>query len=122
MVDVTYHRDVQKIGENNKNFKGEIMGLYINPENMSKEAFLNANGTEIARGEDEPSITFDQAGNDEIIACFVDNGPFSALAVAYSEKEFDYFKKPDGRYKVWYTIPKYIAEPSSAGWESYIKD
>ena len=37
--------------------------------------------------------------------CVVDNGPFEAAAIAYSQKEFEVFCKPDGRPKVWLRVP-----------------
>ena len=98
------------------------MGLYINPVDMSKEDFAREHGKEIFRGQGDPHIDFSEGGDDTIIACLVNNGPFSAFAVAHSEKELEYFSKPDGREKIWYVIAKDVAEPVTPGWDSYIKD
>jgi len=34
--------------------------------------------------------------------CLINNGPFSAAGVAYCEQEFEEFKVPDGRPRVWF--------------------
>lgn len=60
------------------------MGSYINPASMPKEEWLERN----ARSVEEPQ---EFVGGDERLVILVDNGPFTAAAIAHSEKEFDYF-------------------------------
>jgi hypothetical protein len=41
-----------------------------------------------------------------VTVCVVNNGPFEAAAVAYSQEEFDAFNDPtDYRPKVWLKVP-----------------
>ena len=42
---------------------------------------------------------------DPNLICVVNNGFFAAAAWAYSESEWEAFKKPDGRPKQWYILP-----------------
>jgi len=54
-------------------------------------------------------VTTDIKGNDCIFyaVCLVDNGAFSAAAVAHSQRELEVFNLPsDKRSKVWFYIPK----------------
>jgi len=37
--------------------------------------------------------------------CVVENPMFDAAAYAYCEQEFEYFKRPDGREKIWLVHP-----------------
>lgn len=83
------------------------MGLYINIRDQSKEDWLLANGEVIfdeKRGLSVPPSTFIR--NDTIAVCLVDNGPFTAAAVAYSPDELAAFSSPeDFRPKVWFWVP-----------------
>lgn len=74
------------------------MGYYINPIEMSKEVWLSA------YPKVDPYITGFVDG-DERLVCLVDNGPFTAAAVAVDKIEYDTFLRPDGRTKVWYKVP-----------------
>lgn len=39
------------------------------------------------------------------MVCLVDNGPFTAAAIAFSEDEFRQFSDPtDTRFKEWYRV------------------
>jgi len=76
------------------------MGNYINPLNMSKEAWLVDNGRLLLAAPDT------YRDGDEVAVCLVDNGPFTAAAVAYSQDELEYFKSPsDDRPKLWFYVP-----------------
>ncbi|MBL1322153.1 MAG: hypothetical protein COA63_014010 [Methylophaga sp.] len=72
------------------------MGYYINPKDMSKEAWLNIHGI--------PMMYAPVLFTDEIhyAVCLVDNGMFTAAAVAYSQDELETFRHDDGRPKTWY--------------------
>ena len=75
------------------------MGTYINPQDMTKEEWLILHGTEIIIPSDK-YIT-----EDTVVVCLVNNGPFTAAAVAYDLNELNYFKEPgDTRPKHWYTV------------------
>jgi hypothetical protein len=66
------------------------MGLYINPNDSSKEQWLKNKAREVTQDE----FRF-ETGTGEVPLAWVDNGPFSALAVAYSEREFKEFTRSD---------------------------
>ena len=75
------------------------MGYYINPKDSTKERWLATYG--------ELTIfpTFDSKSG-KIPVCLVDNGAFTAAGICYCQEELDAFTEPDGRYKVWYLVPK----------------
>lgn len=73
------------------------MGYYINPEEMSKEEWLELFG-EPLDPTDRPCLPQCHA------VCLVDNGGFTAAGVAYSEDERKAFARPDGRRKRWYEV------------------
>lgn len=77
------------------------MGAYINPENETKEEFLAREGTRVTTSAAE-------MGNlpGEMMVCLVNNGIFTAAAVAYSQREIEEFADPeDRRMKVWFSVP-----------------
>lgn len=84
------------------------MGIYINPTSGTKEEWLNKNYLLIT---DKPSL---QINPGDILSiadfktmfpvCLVDNGLFTAAAVADDRREFDNFHTNDGRLKVWYIV------------------
>jgi hypothetical protein len=77
------------------------MGLYLNPKN-GKEDFLQKYAIEISAQE------FLEFPDGEIYGLVhVDNGPFTALAVAYSPSEARYFvSTTDYRPKRFYMVSK----------------
>lgn len=77
------------------------MGCYVNPPDTTKEAWLEANASafmSFAPHKVDPST-----GN--LPVCLVDNGPFTAAAVAYCQGELDAFADFDGRDKTWFIVP-----------------
>jgi len=79
------------------------MGVYINPPGQSKEAWLEEHGLLLIN----PPVWPPPQGFSFV--CHVDNGPFSAAAVVYNEKEFMHFHqpnftRPDFRRKKWYAV------------------
>lgn len=60
------------------------MGLYVNPNGMSKEDWLESHGTEVSR--DEAVIS-----DDSLPVVLVDNGPFTAAGIGHSERELSAF-------------------------------
>lgn len=77
------------------------MGCYINPESMTKEAWLARNG----RHTPQPCAVTEEY----VPVCLVDNGDFTAAAVAYSEDEKRRFAEPDGRPRFWFQVPRALA-------------
>lgn len=66
------------------------MGYYVNPRNESKEAFLNREGISAP---DAPKITWDSVPKGFLPVVLVDNGPFTAAAIAYCKEELEYFTR-----------------------------
>jgi len=88
------------------------MGCYINPPTEEKESFLNKHGTRVGENPVWP------APEGEMYVVLVDNGPFTAAAVAYSEEEFNVFSAPDPRPTIWYSVPVDKIKAAS-NWETY---
>jgi len=74
------------------------MGLYINPQGQSTEDFLQEHGIIVQ----EPTWP---PGTGYLWIFWVDNGPFAAAAIAYNEKEFDYFMKEEKRVCITFLFP-----------------
>lgn len=82
------------------------MGYYINPPDMTKEAFLRIKGMPIS-----PTILeafwhseLKQTPTDYLPVCLVYNPFFTAAVIAYSPYESAAFDKEDGRQKDWYLV------------------
>lgn len=74
------------------------MGCYVNPPDKSKESWLEENAMELPTLPSANDIT-----PETIPVCLVDNGPFTAAAVAYCESELAVFQNPaDTRPKRWF--------------------
>ena len=82
------------------------MGYYINPKDGSqKEEWLDIYATQKLL---EPPVWSEVIGSC-LPVCLVDNGPFTAAAIAYDEREFNEFKNDenDFRLKTWFVVKKY---------------
>jgi len=90
--------------------KEYIMGYYINTSNEPKEQWLDRMGFKIS-ARDLKISGFDGLRNDELPVCLVDNGPFTAAAIAYCKEEFEEFMHPDGRRKQWFLVKRKLLEP-----------
>ena len=81
------------------------MGYYINPKGETKEEWLRREGREVP--ETEPLMLKDFVVSDELPVCWVDNGHFTAAAVAYSKGEVRAFQVlGDTRPKIWFMVTK----------------
>ena len=72
------------------------MGAYINPPNETKEDFLKREGT--------PYIPMDGRSPGHMPVVLVDNGMFTAAAIAFDENEEEYFAQPDNRPMIWFQV------------------
>lgn len=81
------------------------MGFYINPVGETKESWLQKNGRRLSG---VPNTYRD--GND-IAVCLVDNGRFTAAAIAVNPRELDAFRYPDGRPKTWFFVDQHKLVP-----------
>lgn len=80
------------------------MGCYINPPDMSKELWLVLHSEETLPAGEPGPIT-----PTHVPVCWVDNGDFSAAAVAYSPAEVERFSHPspdDHRLRGWFQVPR----------------
>ena len=94
------------------------MGLYLEPREDKRE-WMESNGMRASVS------SFEAIPSDQVFVCMIDNGAFIALAVAYSEREFDYFlTTKDDRPKEWYLVDKNIAKSVTDPeiWDGYMKD
>lgn len=78
------------------------MGYYINPSNKSKEDWLAENAKRLPVSIIE---SIESVGEGNLPVCLIDNGPFTAAAIAYSNQELEEFKESDGRRKIWFSAP-----------------
>ena len=91
------------------------MGAYVNTKDNNKEKWLRDNG------EARPmSYPFDAIPDGSMAVVLMDNGPFTAAGICYSESEFKEFTNPnDTREKQMYivTIDKlHTVSPELAGY------
>lgn len=76
------------------------MGCYINPKTETKEAFLSREGTPI------DAATPGMITETHLPVCLVNNGPFNAAAIAFSDHELRAFQEEDGRERQWFLVPR----------------
>lgn len=86
------------------------MGAYINPYNETKEAFLEREGTLIDRNVAAWHMDF----HDKMLVALVDNGAFTAAAIAFDDRELADFTAPgDKRPIKYYLVPSAKLYPVS---------
>jgi hypothetical protein len=81
------------------------MGKYINPDDETKEAFVNREGKEISVEE----VALLEFETDSLLCCLVDNGLFTAGLICYCDNELKYIQRSlfdDDRPKRFYMIDK----------------
>lgn len=86
------------------------MGYYINPPDCTKEHWLATKGTVIPR-----PLSLDDVGPNHLPVCLVDNGPFRAAGIAFSQAELDSWNQEelegDTRPRTWYRVSKEALAP-----------
>lgn len=88
------------------------MGLYINPPDKSKEQFLQEHGRKISEA-DAKAWNF---AADDLPVCLVDNGAFTAAAIADRPSEVEAFTYGhDPRPRVWFAVKRDILAPYMKG-------
>lgn len=83
------------------------MGYYINPTGgMTKEAWLMGYGRPLKQ------TPMKHIEGESMAVCLVNNGPFTAAAICYSQHELEAFANSrDRRRKQWFMVPKeFLAE------------
>lgn len=92
------------------------MGLYINPEGMTKEDWLDDNNI----NKSMTPFSKELIGEDNFAVCLVSNGAFTAAAVAFNEREYNDFKEPDGRPKIWFIVKKSAIKKVCPDYDFYV--
>jgi len=102
------------------------MGLYVNPTDRNKEAWLANNLIGIPYTNVHADMWLNdynfmrEEGNVPVV--FVDNGAFTALAVAYNYNEAADFAQNDGRSKIFTAVSRQsLADPKSGVGEQLLK-
>lgn len=96
------------------------MGAYVNPKTMSKEEWLSRNGTAVGDNDLVPPFKFFEVA-DSLPVVLVDNGAFTAAAIGFCEREYEYFTDGnDKRPKTIYTVLKDKLYDVSAELETYL--
>jgi len=90
------------------------MGLYVEAKiNGKKLNWLTSNG--------RLATYMGIAKADEFKVCWVDNGAFEAVAVAFDDRELEMLSKPDGRSKLWFIVSKAKLKEVCPEWDTYVK-
>jgi hypothetical protein len=80
-------------------WKGEIMGVYINPKVGTKEEWLKSNALVLG----VRPCKFDEVPSDNLQVCLIHNGAFTAAGICYNTRELDAFQNPkDSRPKIFF--------------------
>lgn len=76
------------------------MGYYVNPSNQTKEQFLSEKGERLVE-----APKWSDVPQGSLPVAFVDNGPFSAAGICYSEAELEYLSdETDLRSIIFYMV------------------
>ena len=76
------------------------MGCYINPKDTTKEQWLIENGVPVSVFPEWEDIREDGC----LPVILVNNGPFTAAAIAYEKAELEYYLEPDPRPQTFYLV------------------
>jgi hypothetical protein len=82
------------------------MGCYVNPKGETKEHWLLKKGITVTSKEARDLLREELKNKDISVlpVILVNNGPFTAAAIAYSEKELEEFLRPEDLRKKWIYI------------------
>ena len=95
------------------------MGLYVNPDGMTKEAWLDRNALAEISPEEMVRNHAKLIAERMVPMVWINNGPFTALAVGYSSREVADFARPDPRPKRYLVVGRdSLAQESSGVGES----
>ena len=100
------------------------MGIYVNPEEGTKEEWLEKNGVKVyGSGCSDWSVFFSDFNKETMLPVVLLHNPcFTAAGIAYDEREFEACMEPDGRKKEVYAVPKrYLMEVTGGCLENYLK-
>ncbi len=81
------------------------MGFYIDPKDCSKEEWLLVNAAKGQKFDPMQAPDYKLRSPDCHFVCLVDNGSFTAAAIAFNEREFKVFAQLVRRRKVWMQVP-----------------
>lgn len=89
------------------------MGLYLKPRDCEKQEWAEEFGKEVRDDlvQRTAKVIYSMPVEEQTdkLVCLVTNGSFSALGVAYDEKEFERFNCPDDkRPKKWFIVPTWV--------------
>lgn len=92
------------------------MGYYINPEEGTKEEWLEKYGEKLEKA---PEEYWDKKKN-TIAVILVKNPGFTAAAIAYKQEELVYFRdttpaEGDYRPRIWFMVPVDLLKPFMKG-------
>jgi hypothetical protein len=94
------------------------MGLYVNPTSGSKEAWLreHSQGGDVFVAAAPWLAGYERAiEQGRIPVVLVDNGVFTALGVAFDRREAESWARPDGRTKLFATVPRSALADATSG-------
>lgn len=96
---------------------GSIMGYYINPKRQSKEQFLSEKGERLTK-----PPKWENVPDGFLPVALVDNGPFTAAGICYSERELACFSDDrDPRPIIFYMVSVEDLIPvSDPGFDRYL--
>lgn len=76
------------------------MGAYINPYTETKESFLEREGTPITKNVAMWHVDF----HNELLVALINNGDFTAAAIAFDDRERDEFTNPEDNHPINYYL------------------
>ena len=79
------------------------MTIYLNPPEMTKEAFLQKHGKWLLQDEVANYNLDDHS--ETCVVCWIDNGPFAAAGILHGQRDLEDFTNPDDpRPRAFYIV------------------